>query len=70
MGTIKFPSESSTYANGLNCYFKIEVSTGKNVKITFQNSFNMQSGVDYGITKLYPGYNTNLDNQEGEFSHF
>ena len=60
MGTIKFPSESSTfahptstYANGLNCYFKIEVSTGKNVKITFQNSFNMQSGVDYGITKLY-----------------
>ena len=53
MGTIKFPSDGSMYSNDLNCYFKIEVSTGKNVKITFQNSFNMQSGVDYGITKLY-----------------
>ena len=67
MGTIKFPSESSTYANGLNCYFKIEVSTGKKVRIKF-TSFDMQMGVDYGITTLYPAYN--LNNQDGEFSPF
>ena len=69
MGTIKFPSDGSDYSIDLNCYFKIEVSTGKKVKITFQNSFVMQSGVDYGITN-FPGYNTNLNNQKGEFSPF
>ena len=52
MGTIKFPSDGSMYSNDLNCYFKIEVSTGKKVKITF-TAFSIQSGVDYGITKLY-----------------
>ena len=69
MGTIKYPSDGSMYSIDLNCYFKIEVSTGRKTKITFR-SFDMQMGVDYGITTLYPGYNTNLNNQEGEFSPF
>jgi len=39
----------------------IEVSTGKKVRIKF-TSFDMQMGVDYGITTLYPAYN--LNNQD------
>ena len=53
------------YYRDLNCYFKIEVSTGKKVKITFKNDFDLQNGVDYGIGPLYPAYS--LTNANGEF---
>ena len=52
------------YSIDLNCYFKIEVSTGRKIKITFRD-FDLQMGVDYGITTLYPAYK--LDNEGGEF---
>ena len=68
MGTIKYPSDGSMYSIDLNCYFKIEVSTGKKVKITF-TAFSIQSGVDYGITKLYAVNNAG-DLGPGEFSPF
>jgi hypothetical protein len=64
MGTIKYPSDGSMYSIDLNCYFKIEVSTGRKIKITFR-SFDLQMGVEYGITTLYPAYK--LDNEGGEF---
>ena len=64
MGTIKYPSDGSMYSIDLNCYFKIEVSTGRKIKITFR-SFDLQKGVDYGITTLYPAYK--LNNEGGEF---
>ena len=68
MGEIRFPSESgSMYSRDLNCYFKIEVSTGRKVKVEF-SSFDMQIGVDYGIDRLYPAYK--LNNAGGEFSVF
>ena len=55
------------YGRDLNCYFKIEVSTGKKVKIQF-SSFGLQKGVDYGIDTLYPAYK--LNSAGGEFSPF
>ena len=61
-GTI---DQISNYGRDLNCYFKIEVSTGKKVKITFKNDFDLQNGVDYGIGPLYPAYS--LTNANGEF---
>ena len=64
MGTIKYPSDGSMYSIDLNCYFKIEVSTGRKIKITFR-SFDLQIGVDYGITTLYPAYK--LNNEGGKF---
>ena len=67
MGTITFPSDGSDYSIDLNCYFKIEVSNGKKVKITFK-MFNIGEGVDYGITALYPAYE--LDKETGEFYVF
>ena len=67
MGTIKYPSDGSMYSIDLNCYFKIEVSTGKKVKITFKD-FDLETGVDYGINLLYPAFS--LTNADGEFSPF
>ena len=64
MGTIKYPSDGSMYSIDLNCYFKIEVSTGRKIKITFR-SFDLQMGVEYGITTLYPAYK--LNNEGGKF---
>ena len=66
MGSIKFLSDgiSTKYNKDHNCYFKIEVSNGKKVLITFRE-FNVGEGVDYGITTLYPGYK--LDKNTGEF---
>ena len=64
MGTITFPSDGSDYSIDLNCYFKIEVSNGKKVLITFRE-FNVGEGVDYGITTLYPAYK--LDTATGKF---
>jgi len=52
-GEIKFPL--SDLSIDLNCYFKIEVSNGKKVMITFRE-FNIGEGVDYNINTLYPAY--------------
>ena len=66
MGPIEFLSDgiSTKYNKDHNCYFKIEVSNGKKVLITFRE-FNVGEGVDYGITTLYPSYK--LDKNTGEF---
>ena len=63
MGTIEFP-ETVNYGRDLNCYFKIEVPTGQRVQIKFTD-FDLQSGVEYGIDDLYPGYDDN-EAVEGE----
>ena len=68
MGTIKYPSDGSMYSIDLNCYFKIEVSTGKKIQITFKDTFDIKGEVNYGIGTLYPAYK--LNNAGGEFSPF
>ena len=69
VGTIKFPSDRDSggmYGPNMNCYFKIIVSPGKKVKIVFKD-FNLQSGVDYGITN-FPGYSDNYLFGKSEFN--
>ena len=69
VGTIKFPSDRDSggmYGPNMNCYFKIIVSPGKKVKIVFKD-FNLQSGVDYGITN-FPAYSDKYLYGKSEFN--
>ena len=69
VGTIKFPSDRDSggmYGPNMNCYFKIIVSPGKRVKIQFKD-FNLQPGVDYGITN-FPAYSDKYLHGKSEFN--